>query len=206
MSEPVLTLDHLVPGVAFPRENDNLTFEGLDLSNAILSGSVFRNCSFREVKLFKARVHGTQFVDCTFEGCDLGRVQGRGVLFMQCLMIGGSLHYANLPFSELSYSKFREVSAARVGLVGCHASYTSFMKVAMPRALLQFSHFDLTSFEVCDLSEADLQRSFLEECSFQDCDLEKVVVHDTRGFVIPEGWCLDPKCAVASLVRKKNHE
>lgn len=202
-SQPSLTLDQLVPGVTFPRHNENLTLEELDLTQAILSGCIFKNCTFRKVSFSRATLHGAQFFDCLFEDCNLSHSSGRGVLLQDCKFVGGSLYCAELLFSEFKCTTFVEVEAVKANLVNTCCGYCTFQNSRLLRASLIFSHILETYFRGCDFKDMDLHASFVGGCTFRECDLEGVIVDGVQGFHPPEGWEVYKKGVVMALTRKK---
>lgn len=135
---------------------DNTLFVDLDLTEALNTGSIFNECTFRRAR-FNASVHrGSAFTNCTFVSCNFFDAR-----FTDCKLVGSMFDGC-----EFACMQVTEGDWSFVGLPGADLRRAAFSGTRLREA-------DLTGARCQDgsLRDADLSGAWLHSADFSRCDL-----------------------------------
>jgi uncharacterized protein YjbI with pentapeptide repeats len=137
------------------------TFSDVDLTEAATSGTVFRECDFRNVRFNASRHTDSAFERCTFARCNLFEAE-----FTGCKMIGSTFHesalrpltvtggdwsFVALPGADLRGVTVRGVRMREIDLTKANCEGAVFADVDLSGAALHSVNFTR-----CDLRGSDL--------------------------------------------------
>jgi uncharacterized protein YjbI with pentapeptide repeats len=132
---------------------------GLDLSDAALTGAVFREAKLRGTRLPGASLNLASFHECDFTGADLTGAQLRGVRFDQCNLEAARFCGADLGVETVRLSATKSAEHASI-VMGCRV------------VKADFTGANATSLQVkeTDLAKAVTDRGFLDGLAKQNGD------------------------------------
>jgi uncharacterized protein YjbI with pentapeptide repeats len=151
----------------------NKTFIGLSLSDAsvqqgLLSGTLFRNCTFQRFNFRRCDFEGSAFEDCRFTKCDFSIADFRSVeaartSFDQCKFDEGSTNASM--FNECTFE-------------GCTYPLHSFETTKLIRSIVTDCLFQRSTMLHDEFSDTRFIRSDLADCTsqyhlFSNCAFEK---------------------------------
>jgi uncharacterized protein YjbI with pentapeptide repeats len=161
------------PELAFSPNSDltyktlqDVRLENLSLRQSLLTGSILRGCSFREVDFSRCDLDGVRieqcaFVDCNFEGadlrssvfsgCELQRVQFEGVLMTDC------------SFTECSFMR----CILNGVITRCLFSASTIEYCSLEKSSTTLNKFSSVSFTETVLGDCTFLYNITLECCFE---------------------------------------
>jgi uncharacterized protein YjbI with pentapeptide repeats len=160
------------------------TIEGASVRQALLSGTLFRNCTFIRCNFSRADFEGAVMESCTFRKCDFSIADLRSVeatrsQFIDCTFSEGSTRsceFIDCTFEKTTFTlhNFENNRVERAVLLNC----------LLERSTLLHCRFISVRFEGTDLADCTSQFHLFEDCTFVNSRLNAEAIGLTFGLTI----------------------
>lgn len=155
---------------------DELTFDGLDLQQAVIHGSSFELCKFIDCNFSSSTFSKCRFVDCIFKDCNVNLVKFDASRFLEtefsrCKITG--VNWTLLNWTSVALS-------APLVFESCDLSFSVFNSLQLPELVIRsckahdvdFADSDLTGsdFSNTDFLEARFNHTKLDRCDFRGAE------------------------------------
>ncbi len=159
-----------------PAAHANEPFKGLNVSDEVLRGASFSDCTFTQCRFHNVDFTGVTFTDCVFDHTEISLPKLtncglHGVAFHGCKLVGAD-------FSRCS-TQFLNVSFKDTLIDTCNFSLLKLIRTPFLHCTIRESRFVSTN-----LTEADFDGSDLEGTIFNQCDLQKARFHNAKHYSI----------------------
>jgi fluoroquinolone resistance protein len=144
--------------------HDAVLFDGVDLSDVVVRGALFADCTFREVRFNASRLIDTAFTNCTFVHCSFF-----DVAFTTCKLVGSQFDRCDHKLMAVEGGDW-----SLVGLPGADLAEATFRTVRMREADLSGARFDGATVRDVDLSGARLHRASFHGSDLRGSDLSSL--------------------------------
>lgn len=176
----------------------SVTFDGLDLAEAVIGDREFDECVFRRCSLRYAKLTDCTVTDTTFEDCELSLVDLTDTRFVDCVFVDCKLagvDWTRVRFSRLGTSMtFRGCTLENSVLGGLDLRRWSFVDCVLRH--VDFAESCLTD---CDFAGSDLGGATFNQTDLKRAQLQSAfdyridpMINDVRGayFSLPEAGAL----------------
>jgi uncharacterized protein YjbI with pentapeptide repeats len=160
------------------------TIEGASVRQALLSGTLFRSCTFIRCNFSRADFEGAVIEGCTFRECDFSIADWRSVeatrsRFVACTFSEGSTRsceFIDCTFEKSAFTlhNFESNRVERGVLLNC----------PLERSTLLHCRFIGVRFEGTDLADCTSQFHLFEDCAFVNSRLNAEAIGLTFGLTI----------------------
>lgn len=145
-------------------------FADLDLTEAVNTGSVFNECTFRRAR-FNASVHrSSAFTNCTFVSCNFFDAR-----FTDCKFVGSMFNGCQFDCMQVSDGDW-----SFVGLPGADLRRAAFSGTRLREADLTGARCQGAAIRDVDLSGAWLHSADFSRCDLRGTDLSAIEPGNTR--------------------------
>lgn len=163
------------------RSYSEVRARAIDLSQSLLTGTLFQRCAFSDTKFDNCDIEGAHFLECTFKNCSFIDADVRSCTFSHCTLESCGFNQALLLDLSVRGSAFSRTSFERASIHDSSFEQSALRDCSLLHASALHNSFEQVVFEDIRIAECTFLYALMLDCQFVRVQLNAEAVGTIFG-------------------------